>query len=73
VALSWRLVLAPPYVLDYLAAHEVAHRREMNHGARFWRLVHTLAPQTDRAEAWLKGYGRGLHRYGAAPASTERE
>ncbi|HVV94689.1 MAG TPA: SprT family zinc-dependent metalloprotease [Hyphomicrobiales bacterium] len=73
VALSWRLVLAPPFVLDYLAAHEVAHRREMNHGPRFWRLVRSLAPQTDRAEAWLKAYGRNLHRYGAAPAATERE
>jgi predicted metal-dependent hydrolase len=70
VALSWRLVMAPPFVLDYLAAHEVAHRREMNHGPRFWRLVHMLAPQTDRAEAWLKVHGRSLHRYGAAPTST---
>jgi predicted metal-dependent hydrolase len=73
VALSWRLVLAPPFVLDYLAAHEVAHRREMNHGPRFWRLVHSLAPHTDRAEAWLKAYGRSLHRYGAAATAEERE
>lgn len=72
VALSWRLVLAPPFVLDYLAAHEVAHRREMNHGPRFWRLVRKLAPRTDRAEAWLKANGRGLHLIGHAPA-TEAE
>ena len=42
---SWRLVLAPPLVLDYLAAHEVAHLREMNHGPRFWALVERLHPE----------------------------
>jgi predicted metal-dependent hydrolase len=73
VALSWRLVMAPTFVLDYLAAHEVAHRREMNHGPRFWRLVRMLAPRTDQAEAWLKAHGRSLHRYGAAPRSTATE
>ena len=39
LSFSWRLILAPPYVLDYLAAHEVAHLVEMNHSARFWRVV----------------------------------
>jgi predicted metal-dependent hydrolase len=62
---SWRLVLAPPFVLDYLAAHEVAHRRELNHSARFWRLVDQLTPERRRAEAWLKAHGNSLHRYGA--------
>jgi predicted metal-dependent hydrolase len=62
---SWRLVLAPPFVLDYLAAHEVAHRRELNHSARFWRLVDGLSPDRRRAEAWLKRHGNALHRYGA--------
>jgi predicted metal-dependent hydrolase len=62
---SWRLVLAPPYVLDYLAAHEVAHRRELNHSARFWRVVDELTPERRRAEAWLKSHGNSLHRYGA--------
>jgi hypothetical protein len=61
---SWRLVLAPPFVLDYLAAHEVAHLREMNHSQRFWRLVHGVCPATGEAEAWLKRHGTGLHRYG---------
>jgi predicted metal-dependent hydrolase len=70
LALSWRLVMAPPFVLDYLAAHEVAHRREMNHGPRFWRLVRTLAPHTDEAEAWLKANGRALHLIGPAPAAA---
>lgn len=68
LAFSWRLILAPPLVLDYLAAHEVAHRREMNHGPRFWALVHQLCPATDEAEAWLKRHGPGLHRYGSPKA-----
>lgn len=64
LSFSWRLVMAPPFVLRYLAAHEVAHFREMNHSHRFWRLVRKLCPQTDDAEAWLKAHGRSLHRYG---------
>ena len=63
---SWRLILAPPFVLDYLAAHEVAHCRELNHSARFWRVVDQLTPERRRAEAWLKAHGNSLHRYGAA-------
>jgi predicted metal-dependent hydrolase len=62
---SWRLILAPPFVLDYLAAHEVAHCRELNHSARFWRVVDRLTPERRRAEAWLKAHGNSLHRYGA--------
>ncbi len=61
---SWRAVMAPPFVLDYLAAHEVAHLREMNHGPRFWGLCRRLCPETDAAERWLKAEGPGLHRYG---------
>ncbi|MGU3539520.1 M48 family metallopeptidase [Methylobacterium sp. A54F] len=61
---SWRLILAPPLVLDYLVAHEMAHLREMNHSNRFWRLVGDLCPHVDEAEAWLKRNGASLHRYG---------
>lgn len=61
---SWRLIMAPPLVLDYLAAHEVAHLKEMNHSHRFWALTHKLCPRTDDAEAWLKRNGAGLHAYG---------
>lgn len=61
---SWRLILAPSFVLDYLAAHEVAHLREMNHSDRFWRLVHGLCQRTGEAERWLKRHGTDLHRYG---------
>ena len=63
---SWRLILAPPYVLDYLAAHEVAHIAHMNHSPMFWKLTKHLFPETERAEAWLKFHGAGLHRFGAA-------
>ncbi|MCB1482666.1 MAG: M48 family metallopeptidase [Rhodobiaceae bacterium] len=66
LSFSWRLVLAPPFVLDYVAAHEVAHLEHMNHSSRFWALTKRLYPDTDRAEAWLKRHGRGLHRYGRA-------
>jgi predicted metal-dependent hydrolase len=61
---SWRMILAPPFVLDYLAAHEVAHLREMNHSPRFWKLVHQLCPRTLEAENWLKREGSKLHHYG---------
>jgi predicted metal-dependent hydrolase len=62
---SWRLILAPPFVLDYLAAHEVAHLVELNHSPRFWRLVDRLTPDAARAKAWLDVHGAELHRYGA--------
>ncbi len=61
---SWRLVMAPPDVLDYVAAHEVAHLAEMNHGPAFWALVERNCPHTKTAKHWLKQNGRGLHRYG---------
>jgi predicted metal-dependent hydrolase len=61
---SWRLVLAPPRVLDYLAAHEVAHLRIMNHGPRFWALVDELDPDNRFARAWLNQAGIGLSAVG---------
>jgi predicted metal-dependent hydrolase len=68
LSFSWRLILAPRYVLEYLAAHEVAHLLEMNHSARFWRLVNRLAPDHERAKAWLDAHGADLHRYGLPEA-----
>lgn len=65
LSFSWRLILAPHFVLDYVAAHEVAHMKEMNHGPAFWRLVRRAAPRTDEARRWLKTHGATLHRYGA--------
>jgi predicted metal-dependent hydrolase len=64
LSFSWRLVLAPPFVLDYLAAHEVAHLVEMNHSRRFWRLLGRLCPNMARAKVWLDVHGPDLHRYG---------
>ena len=61
---SWRLILAPSDVLDYVAAHEVAHLAEMNHGPRFWKLVETHCAQTKTARHWLKQHGTSLHKFG---------
>lgn len=67
LSFSWRLILAPPFVLDYLAAHEVAHLIEMNHSRAFWRLVERICPHVGRAKAWLDAHGADLHRYGLQP------
>lgn len=64
LSFSWRLILAPPEILDYVAAHEVAHLKEMNHSARFWAVCRELAPQTPDARKWLKEHGHKLHGYG---------
>lgn len=66
LSFSWRLVLAPPHVLDYVAGHEVAHLAEMNHGPRFWALVRRITPAFETSKAWLQVYGPDLHRYGSA-------
>lgn len=65
LSFSWRLILAPDHVLDYVAAHEVAHLRHMNHGPRFWALVRQAIPQFEPAKQWLEENGPGLHRYGS--------
>ncbi len=64
LSFSWRLIMAPPTVLDYVVAHEVAHLKHMNHGARFKALAERLADDCAWAEAWLAREGTGLHRYG---------
>lgn len=60
LSFSWRIMMAPPAVIDYLVAHEVAHLREMNHGPDFWALCRDLCPRTDEARAWLKRNGTAL-------------
>jgi len=60
---SWRLIMAPPEVLDYVAAHEVAHLVEMNHGPAFWALVGDLCPGWRAGRIWLRGEGATLHRF----------
>lgn len=75
LAFSWRLVLAPDWVLTYVVAHEVAHLAEMNHSPAFWAVVDSLVGDPRPAKAWLKSHGPGLHRYDCAPkgacATTE--
>ncbi|TCL73097.1 M48 family metallopeptidase [Rhizobium sp. BK251] len=61
LSFSWRIAMAPPSVIDYLAAHEVAHLKEMNHGPRFWALCRKLCPHMEEAKAWLKRHGSQLH------------
>lgn len=60
---SWRLAMAPPSVLDYVAAHEVAHLAEMNHSPAYWAVVARLVPDYARHRAWLRAEGSALHRY----------
>jgi len=60
---SWRLILAPPAVLEYVAAHEVAHLARMDHSPDFWRLAAQLCPNYARHSAWLRREGAELHRY----------
>lgn len=64
LSFNWRLVLAPPFVLDYVAAHEVAHLVEMNHSPAFWDTVERTLPTMERGRAWLKANGRQLMVYG---------
>lgn len=60
LSFSWRIMMAPAPVINYLVAHEVAHLKEMNHGPRFWTLCAELCPETDRCKAWLKRNGAAL-------------
>ncbi|MEM9224746.1 MAG: SprT family zinc-dependent metalloprotease [Pseudomonadota bacterium] len=69
LSFSWRLVLAPPSVLRYVAAHEVAHLVELNHSHAFWRLNAKLDPNHEAARAWLKCHGRKLHAIGPVRTS----
>ncbi|TNE35389.1 MAG: M48 family peptidase [Alphaproteobacteria bacterium] len=62
---SWRLILMPEIVLDYIVAHEVAHLRHMNHSPAFWSLTEELHGNVTEARKWLKKNGKDLHRYGA--------
>lgn len=64
IRLNWRLVQAPPAVLDYVIAHELAHLRHMNHSPAFWAEVERLYPGWQPARQWLKTHGNSLFRYG---------
>ncbi|QRF67572.1 M48 family metallopeptidase [Ponticoccus alexandrii] len=60
---SWRLILGHPQVLDYVAAHEVAHLRHMNHSPEFWAEVTNLYGDWKAPRRWLRDHGAELHRY----------
>lgn len=59
---SWRLIMAPPTVLDYVAAHEVAHLVELNHSPAYWAVVNRIYPGWQVQRAWLHDHGQTLHR-----------
>lgn len=60
---SWRLIMAPPEVLDYVAAHEVAHLAQMNHSPAFWAEVERIYGPYKAPRKWLRQHGSDLHRY----------
>ena len=60
---SWRLIMAPPEVLDYVAAHEVAHLAQMNHSPAFWDEVTRIYGDYAAPRGWLRSHGSTLHRY----------
>ncbi len=60
ISLSWRLIQAPLFVLEYVIVHELMHLKEMNHSPRFWHHVATAFPQHREAELWLKQFGKEL-------------
>ncbi len=64
LSFSWRLLMAPDFVQDYVVAHEVAHLLHMNHSPRFWAFAETLSPHRIRASTWLEHEGPRLMRYG---------
>ncbi len=62
LSFNWRLVMAPPAVLDYVVVHELAHLAEPNHSPRFWLLVAAFCPEFKRHKAWLREHYAVLHR-----------
>lgn len=62
IRLNWRLIQAPPHIIQYVIAHELAHLKEMNHSSRFWAIVARLFPSYRDAEAELRQLSRQLHR-----------
>ena len=60
---SWRIALAPDFVIDYLMAHEVSHLKHPDHSDEFWACVASLCPEWSRGRIWLKRYGKTLYAY----------
>ena len=70
MSFSWRLILAPPWVLQYVAAHECAHLVFLDHSAEYWRLLKSLQVDVDGAREWFASYGQRLHAYGVEAPKT---
>jgi predicted metal-dependent hydrolase len=62
VRLNWRLIQAPPHIINYVTAHELAHLKQMNHSAKFWAVVESIFPDYKRAEKELKTLSAQLHQ-----------
>ena len=62
LSFSWRLILAPKSVMEYVVVHELCHLIEMNHSHRFWKLVDKAFPGHNAARVWLKKHGKTLHQ-----------
>lgn len=62
VRLNWRLMQAPPHIINYVVCHELAHLKEMNHSAKFWQVVASIFPDYKAAEKELKALSAQLHR-----------
>ncbi len=60
LSFSWRLIMTPPEILEYVVAHEIAHLSEMNHSAAFWRIVDELVPNALSSRRWLRTEGHAL-------------
>ena len=68
LSFSWRLVMAPPAVLEYVVLHELCHLREFNHSRSFWRLLESLRPNWRESANWLRQHGHELHEFVPANA-----
>ena len=64
LSFSWRIIMAPRFVSDYIVSHEVAHLKEMNHSETFWNIVRSLSNNVDEGRSWLRLNGYRLHSYG---------
>jgi predicted metal-dependent hydrolase len=62
VRLNWRLLQAPPHIINYVVCHELAHLKEMNHSAKFWQVVDSIFPDYKSAEKELKALSTLLHQ-----------
>jgi hypothetical protein len=72
LAFSWRLIMTPTEVMDYVVAHEVAHLLEMNHSPAFWKVVARLMPDYPKQRRWLKAHAAEIGRYGPAKIAPSR-